>query len=557
MIENPTDPDDDLTLMDETLAEDSSRESRIENVRKKLAEQIELIKNSMILEEWTRTENLKQRLNDISLQQVTEEIESLQRKKKAIIESRLPNVEMPTESPSRDNRFQGRRKYKNLKKSLSNDDLQGQARTYWINQMNDKEKKDLLKIGTDELEAHFDQRKLTNENEFLMEAVNFARGKEKWKFCECCCCGEIFLDAESTVKHIKNAHLGTLSENLLSLVPEFVSQETINVVESGVWNPVDAIAAAKVIDDLSSNDYGVFTVDKWPFCEDRKRALIIEKIREKLRLFVRTKCIAPSHVTIFLRLATSMLQSRIPEPLLEYHRLNLTLLSICFLEVPELKRVLESVEILDNFVPLCSLSETISNEGYGGVPERIVFSSDFSHLHLDKRLLGGEVNIPDDGTAVTSSTAENGDDDEAELPENSVAFVHWLWTGNATPGEQLKAWTSLKETRRRQGREFFEIFEKEFQLLQSVCEQKCKLLKYETYVLDVERTCRGENKEGDPITKSDAQNRLSLLLQRPQESLAESDAGRVSSILKEAESDAGLKMSIQKRKDQLDREVCV
>ncbi|GLT69286.1 hypothetical protein SLA2020_414470 [Shorea laevis] len=189
LLENPTDPFEDLLEFEESDLRNLTPEARIVEVRNKVTELIEKAKK---FKKSVLGDNLDQLVEDNSLTEIKNEIEALQLKKMEIIN--------PTPL---DDRFKEKRKYKNLKKLLSNIDTVSRVRAYWKKSMNFEDKRELLKIGIEELRAHFAKNNLATAEEALTEAMDLAKKEDKWKFWECCCCGERFLNGETTVEHIR------------------------------------------------------------------------------------------------------------------------------------------------------------------------------------------------------------------------------------------------------------------------------------------------------------------------------------------------------------------
>jgi len=119
-----------------------------------------------------------------------------------------------------------------------------------------------------------------------------------------------------------------------------------------------------------------------------------------------------------MNLILEMLKKQVPEQLLMEYGINRTLLSVCFLDISELNLVFE---FLDDLANVCGLRrlvlslgmETAIGEHSVANYEKIVFNEDFSCVVFDKRMLRGELMVPNDGAAVTSST-----DDEIELNDD-------------------------------------------------------------------------------------------------------------------------------------------
>ena len=402
-----------------------------------------------------------------------------------------------------------KRKLKNVKKVAADVDtvVATRVKAYWNHRMSMKQKKDLLRIEIEDLKLHFAKNNSPAAVAVLMQAVEYVKVAKNWKFWTCCCCSERFFDVELNRKHIKSVHLGTFSDELQSVMPEIEFDSVHDTVESRKWRPVDVVAAKKMMEDLSRNKRGeeglnestVFMNQKeWPYCKDSRRDKVINEIRARLRLFLRVRFFVSSHLLVFMDLIMEMLKKRIPEQLLKEHWMNRTLLSACFLHISELNRVFK---FLDDLARICGLyglcsslaKDKIRGESCVAYHEKIVFNEDFSCVVFDKRMLHGELLVPNDGAAFTSSA-------NAEIVLNDDeckdAIVDWLLKGgtNINIGEQLKQWTNLRETSRSQGKDFFKIYEAEFHRMQNIFEKKLLYLRYIKIFQNLDSICVEEDK---------------------------------------------------------------
>ncbi|XP_030973246.1 uncharacterized protein LOC115993105 [Quercus lobata] len=383
---------------------------------------------------------------------------------------------------------------KNLKKVLNDETVATHVKDYWNDTMSMELKKDLLRIRIKSLKLHFDKKKSPQAVAVVMQAVEHVKAAKNWKFWTCCCCGERFFDVKLNAEHLKSAHLGTLSDELRSVEPKIVSDSIHDSVKSIKWRPVDVVAAVKMMEDLSrkEGEDEVFLKQKWPYCIDIEREAIINKIRALLDQFLSIRCFVRSHLQGLMFVIMDMLKKRIPEQLLKEHCMNRTLLSACFLDISELNRVFEFLDNLGNICGLHGLCKSLVNDEVRGEPcEKLVFNEDFSFVEFDKRMLSGQLVVPNDGAAVTSSAV-----DEIELndDEHKDAIVDWLLKGGTNIGEQLKQWKNLIETCRSQGKEFFKIYEAEFHQMQNICEKKIECLRDFKECQNLDSICAEEDK---------------------------------------------------------------
>ncbi|KAF3969020.1 hypothetical protein CMV_007147 [Castanea mollissima] len=437
------------------------------------------------------------------LENLKNEIQELQERKEEI-EERAITASMNFETPELMPLPENKRKIKNLKKVavLDVDTVETRVKTYWNDTMTTEKKKELLRIRIGDLKDHFAKNKLATE--VINQAVEYATGAKNWEFscdAECFWCGERFFDAELTADHMNSVHLGTFTDELDSVLPEFLFDSVWDTVESGKWKPVNVVEAKKMLEDLSRNEGGNkdFVKQKWPYCNDRRREEIINKIRAVLRLFVSIKCFCSSHFSGLMNLILEMLKKQVPEQLLMEYGINKTLLSVCFLDISELNLVFE---FLGNLANICGLQRLVLSLGTEQAigehsvanNEKIVFNEDFSCVVFDKRMLRGELMVPNDGAAVTSSA-----DDEIELNDDEYtdAILDWLLKGGTNIGEQLKQWTNLREASRSQGKELSKIYEAEFHRMLNICEKKVQYLRDIKVWQNLESICVEEDKRGE------------------------------------------------------------
>ena len=534
-IKNPLDPmQDNLGIVQYTPLE-STPESRVGKVRTKLRELIAKAKKY----------KFKKLVEDNSLAfRALHEIKVEINKRLETVMQSL--VELPSPSTSR----------KLLKKILLNVDAITRARAYWNNEMSLEAKKELLSVSVD---VNFDKNKSmgVKAKEVLAEAVEYAKETRNWKFSTCCCCGERFFDEELNMEHIKSDHLGTLSEELQSVVPRILLKSEIEICD---WKPVDVDDAVKLIEDLSRNESGDQGQDKgksqdlklenWPYCQDTNRDEMIKRIWTILQVLIGVKCFAPSHLYMLLDLILEMLKNRIPETLLKQHWMNRTLVSVLFLDEPELKSVREFIE--EELEISCGLGGVYSSFTMDNAMddltishERIVFSNDLSHLIL----------LLDETSAKASRSV---DESRNACQEYRDDIVQWLYMGCEPIGEKLEEWANYRKASKNLGMDLFKIIESEFRRLQKICERKYKYLREEKLWLDMEGICLEEDKRREEIS-SNPQSYKSLLLKRKKEIEMEESNDEtgsmeldiIGSILRKAQADNDINMLIQMHIDQL------
>nr|XP_023915579.1 uncharacterized protein LOC112027141 [Quercus suber]POF06608.1 hypothetical protein CFP56_17338 [Quercus suber] len=544
-IEDPRDPWlDYLGIINEGYPQESSKESRIERVRTELRKLLVKAKRY----------KFKRLVEDHSLAEISKEFQALQDRKEEIQtrfdreRQSFEKMEMPSPSTST----------RKLKEVLSNVDMITRARDYWNNVMSLEAKKDFLSVRIEKF-LHKNKSMGVKAKVVLAEAVEYAKETKSWKFSTCCCCGQRFSDEELNLEHMKSAHLGTLSEELQSVVPKTVA---ISEIEIGDWRPVNVVAAAKLIEDLSRNDSGNKGQDEgksqdlksenFPHCNDINRGMLIKSIWNLLQLFIEIECFAPSHFYMLLDLILEMLKNQIPETLLNQRWMKTTLASAWFLDEPELESVqeflIEELGIscgLQGLYTSCHRDKarcdlTITNES-------IVFrDDDLSHL----------IPLLDETSELASRSVDDIKNVGQEYKDN---IVQWLFTGGEPIGEKLKEWEKYREASKSLGMELFKIIESEFHRLQNMCERKCKYLRHEKLWLDMEGICMEEdNKRRNEISGNQRSYR-SLLLKRQKDieeeksidEMGSMELDIIESILKKAQADNDIKMFFQMHIDQM------
>jgi hypothetical protein len=524
LVENPTEPGCEVPFLG----------SWHRKMRKKLVELIEKSKRQIIvLGGGNKRDKWKRLVEDNSLAMVKAEFEAALRRKRRIPGRRAPP---DFESPSPDDRLAKKKKNKKHKRVESNDVATiSRVKAFWNDKMSVIKKRKLLRIRIEDLKEYLDKNKFRIAKEVLTEAIDYAKAKKIWRFWACSYCEERVLDSDID-KHLMG-HLGTLfisESSAVSLLPDGAPKWAVDMVEKGVWKPVESISATTATAD-------------WPYVEDSERAEIIKRIRAKVQLFMGRKCFTWSNLNALQNLIIELLQKNhnIPKSVTTDIWLHHMLQLICSLEAPELNLVLQFLEDPANVCALRCLGNITSEEDvrgskwfWGNARERVFFSGDFSALLFDDRLLRGETVEPDNGIAVLTSIAE-----DCVADCDSDDFVSWLWTEVPTIGEQMRAWTILSEASSIQGKELYKILKDEYHRLHRMCERKGKYFRYQKPLENVERLCVDENRKREQVSQGYA----SLLFKRWKELESESEDDNESegaaeldiiwSIMKESETD--------------------
>ncbi|KAI3941239.1 hypothetical protein MKX01_029813 [Papaver californicum] len=144
-----------------------------------------------------------------------------------------------------------RRKHLNLLKIASFSDRMNHVRSFWDSMALEK-KRSLLHVGIEDLKSHFSSSKDSLMLETLLEALLFVEDKKTWKFWVCCCCSEKFTDGDSHMQHVVKEHMGSLSPNLQSVLPQEIDTGWTRMLQYGSWKPVDSSVAFKMVEDRSN-----------------------------------------------------------------------------------------------------------------------------------------------------------------------------------------------------------------------------------------------------------------------------------------------------------------
>ncbi|KAG5527415.1 hypothetical protein RHGRI_028338 [Rhododendron griersonianum] len=518
----------------------------------------------------------------------------------------------------------------------------GKSRTYW-DAMSDERKMGLIGVRVGDLRKYccsvckdgFAER-------VFSEVIGYAEKNRSWKFWGCYYCDEKFGDLELRLKHIEREHEGEIGQKLKVKPFEFpeIDAEWADMLVNGTWEPVDIPRAIKMIEkQLKSqksrkgsveenrgkaqvfdqdpnrsplccgsgrrnNDETLFGFGncksipyflpracrndrKWPLSDDIERANILQEIHRQFQVLVRYKFLTGHNLSTVITCTVAELQNFIPASQLQSQGLEKSPLCICFLEVPQLKKILELLQ--------CVYEVSGSDFGRSDdrkrclITGRIFLTGDSSCL-FDDCLLRVEVKphrhhdgVEDDsdGSASTCSIC----DDEVAVPPDIDAFTKWLFKGPPTStAEQLASWTHLLDDMKHDGMEASKDFEQQFNLFESLRSKQSKLLGQCTSLQAIESICAQELEKREQGGKHVPQSYESLLKKYAKEdSMSELDVivGVVTEARKihhlgveealnnssyrsnvirstelEDQEDASIRMAIQKEMEQSLSELC-
>nr|XP_019708883.1 uncharacterized protein LOC105053498 [Elaeis guineensis] len=476
-----------------------------------------------------------------------------------------------------------------------------QFRAYW-NSMSIEKRLDFLAVSIPDLRAHYasSSPKDSFASDILSEALSFAETNGKWRFWVCCRCKQKFTDSDSHMQHVVREHMGSLLPKLQAVLPREVNGKWIDMLVNGTWKPIDASAAVKMLEDEqlkccsvlmdADSDAGVkdclsgywnasensdssrpfqhgglkdrdvcngFALKnrnsdasdfdhvsrRWPLSDDTERRKLLERIQGMFQLLVKHKSLAASNLNKVRQFAMEEIQGFQSGSLLLNHSLDQSPLCICFLGASQLRKVLKFLQELSQSCGLGRYSEKDSSAGDADstrqgseVIEEITLTCDSSTLLLDSHLFSGKIRL--------GNVDNSGSDEGTDSAPDTNALFSWLFAGPST-GERLSAWTRMREENSHRGMEILQMLEKEFYLLQSMCERKCEHLSYEEALHNVENLCFEELKRREHAGKFVSQSYEAILRKRQDELVERENAEKfissrfeldaISNILKEAQ----------------------
>lgn len=475
--------------------------------------------------------------------------------------------ELPSSSGSRE-----RRRSNNSRKQSSSAERMDQVRSHWKSMSTDQ-KLEFLSVRVADLKEHYTLSSKNNlASDVLSEALAFVGSNGTWKYWVCCRCKEKFTDSVTHVQHFMQEHVGSLSPKLQSVLPQEVDAKWIEMLQNWSWKPIDSASAVKMIEaaiekehlafnkddsDASSNkdkdcisecwsskensdsfsspqqrDYvdgdvlasredqiSTFYTDsfqRWPLSDDLERAKLLERIQGNFRLFIKHKILSFSHLNKVIQLAMEDIKSLLSGSLLLNSELDQSPVCICFLDVPQLRKVLKFLQELSQSCGLIrygekdnALGDKIDNDGQ--VLDGVSLTYDSARLLVDGHLFHAK-----NGSRKSDASSVV---DSIDFISDADAIVSWLFFGSSCE-EELSAWNCRKEEKSQLGMETLQILEKEMYLLQSMCERKCEHLSYEEALQAVENLCMEEFKKRDPTMKF-APRSYEVVLRKWQEELME------------------------------------
>ncbi|KAJ0982811.1 hypothetical protein J5N97_011066 [Dioscorea zingiberensis] len=470
-----------------------------------------------------------------------------------------------------------RRKLLTLKKFTASAERMGQSRLYW-NSMSPDRRREFLRVSISDLREHYAKDSFASE--VLSEALAFVEGKNSWAFWECCRCKERFTDSESLTQHVVAEHMRGLLPKHQEVLPHEVSSEWVEMLVNGSWKPIDASVTVKMIekqlkcqssamdidsdggckekdcsseywsskdtsgssssprqgesDEISDFDTkeGIDVSQRWPISDDPERVKLLERIQGMFRLLIKHKNLSARHLDKVIGYAMDEVRSLTSGLLPMNHALDQSPLCICFLGSSELKKVLQFLHELSQ---TCGLNRHFEKDSLGGdensvsqesdILENDILTFDSSSILLESRLFSGEHAC----TGFYKLCTDGGTESELD----TSTFVTWLFS-DPTSAEQLLTWSRMREEKTNQGLEILQMLEKEFSLLQNMCEGKFEQINYEEALGRIESLCQEELKKREFSTKV-SQSYAAILTKRQEELVEKENDGTLNSSTFELE----------------------
>ncbi|XP_022988322.1 uncharacterized protein LOC111485602 isoform X1 [Cucurbita maxima] len=494
-----------------------------------------------------------------------------------------------------------RRKHANVRKHGSSRESRDWVYSFW-NSKSTESKKELLKIKISDLKTHFSSSKDTLANEVISEAVSFYDANKTWNFLVCCKCDEKFVYPESHMHHVLQEHMGNLLPKMQSIMPQNVDNDWSQMLLNCSWKPFDVSAAAKIlIGQTKCNDSelvkdiglqhhseceeslkdacdsspekhnhghglnefklyekisnsGFALSDSFPVSDDSERTRLLEKIHAVFELLIGHKCLAASHLNKVIQFAMDELQGIVSGSHFLKRGLDQTPLCICFLGASQLGKILKFLQELSQSCGIGRYSDKStgqvedpeSDKQAVDVKEKVVLNGDASLLLLNECFLSSDIPHANDQVAATDHmpAATVKDATANEVLSDVDSFLSWIYA-DPSNGEQVASWTKTKEEKTKQQLEIFQMLEKEFYLLQNLCERKCEHLNYEEALQSVEDLFFEESKKEEATAEFIPKSYVSVLRKRREELLetennvmyigSRFELDVVTNILKEAE----------------------
>ncbi|KAL8140761.1 hypothetical protein V2J09_006782 [Rumex salicifolius] len=278
--------------------------------------------------------------------------------------------------------------------------------------------------------------------------------------------------------------------------------------------------------------------NSWPLSGDTECAKLLEKVSSMFQLLIRHKCLSVNLLQKVIQFTMDELRGLAPGSPLLICGIDQTPQCICFLHADQLKKIIKFLQEVSHACGVGRHPEKIGPDDTSiphqllELQDKLVLNEDASFLLLDESLLSNEDMIGEAGLTTDLGTHTNSTSD---------SLLSWIFAGPST-AEQLALWSHTKEERKQQAMELLQLLDKEFGLLQSMCERKYEHLGYAESLQGLEELCIEERNKRDHIMDFICSSYDSVLRNRREEIIAgdndvinkfELDA--INNILKEAE----------------------
>ncbi|CAL5369182.1 unnamed protein product [Camellia sinensis] len=224
-----------------------------------------------------------------------------------------------------------------------------QLLSYWKS-MSAEERRGFLEFRICDLEVHFGSVDDGLAENIFSEAIGFVKKHKTWNFWPCCFCDEKFNDSELRMQHFDQKHT---KSKLRYVNPQEVDANWVCMLVNGTWKPVDTREALKIIEEQSNSPSADIVSDsdvKWPLSDNVEREKILQSIYDEFRVLLRNNCLSKSNLEKVIKDSMDELHKQ----QLHIHGLDQIPLCICFLEVPQLEKILKFLHVVSN---LCGLNK--------------------------------------------------------------------------------------------------------------------------------------------------------------------------------------------------------
>ncbi|KAH9722755.1 ubiquitin carboxyl-terminal hydrolase-related protein [Citrus sinensis] len=467
-IENPMEPE-----RSSFVFKDPSQEWGIEKTKQ---ESRELMKKSERKKRWAAIS---------SVETIQESIKAAV-KRVDEIKNQLARLRDSPEEEEMEPKLEERRKKQFADKFMVNLEKGNVAKSFWNNELSAEQKRSLFRVKIEDLKKHLTNRK---EKDLLSEAIEFAKAHRSWKFWECCDCSEKYGDWQSYMQHLCDFHDLRIHQDLASIHPKIVDEDSREMIFNGEWKPVDTEEAIKILENQSKSesyntDDSYMRAEKgqgeykgcsdedvlltkqlgsesdkeassiaptdWPLSDDNKRIALLESLHGTFQFLLRYSFLIQVEIDEVIKYAVAMLKTRFSDS----HLRNLgpeTLKLVCFLESSQLNSIIHKLQhvagtLSENTGIGNSTDEQLTGAKTFDIKEDVALNDNSSYLILDGVL------------------------------SYDTHIVSWLYLGHEV-GEAIKLWARLRESNRGQRVKLFESFKMERSKFVKMYEERRKLSK--------------------------------------------------------------------------------